>query len=855
MSIKRNLDLWRCCTRNGTLIDPYKTHDGSDGTLASRAIRWLRLSIAASVVAPLAVLIAAAWYTRQATLTQAQISAERTVATLAEHALKVFETQRLVLNQAEEHVQGLNWDQIRGASWLQGYLAWSIKDVPQIDSLWLIAPSGHLAAASIPNRVDPLSRADREYFVAAQNGAEWFIGRPHLGRITNLPVVDIVQRRSAADGHFDGLVLATLDPAYFVNYWRSIAPPEAYRIALYRQDGILVVTTDTATINSIPSLEGKLANSFRKMPDGVWIGPSFVDGVNRIRARRTLPGFGTVLLYGIAVEDVLAGWRQTVVAYCIVAVGASAALTGAMLLALRWVRREQQAARHQHETDVALQARDALYAGVFEKTADGIFVVSVDANGRMNFEACNPALASAIGLRAEDVVGCTPEAVFEGSDAAQLNAHFQECLEQGKPVSFTAELTIQGQRSIWQTNLTPIHDTDQRSVRLVGTTSNVTRQRELEERLRQAQKLEAIGRLTGGIAHDFNNLLTVILGNLGFLKGTLEQTRHRRLLEAAVQAADRAAVITRQMLTFGRRQMFRLELFDLTTLLSELENMIRSAATQAVALNYNLAEYPTVAAIDRTEFELAVLNIAVNARHAMPDGGRLMIRSDIIRVGRKTPELAEHLLPVQYVRLSFSDTGHGMTEAVRKRAFEPYYTTKDVGQGSGLGLSQVYGFIKQSGGHAELESAVGNGTTVILYLPLRDTEVGGQDKEVAAAVKSELNLTVLVVDDTIEVRETVVAILENAGCTTLQAGSGYEALAAIREHCERLDLLLTDIVMPGDMSGLMLAEQASRICPGLRVMLMTGYADTQRGLSKHTVLKKPFKQDDLVLAVKAAIGG
>ena len=451
---------------------------------------------------------------------------------------------------------------------------------------------------------------------------------------------------------------------------------------------------------------------------------------------------------------------------CIVAAGASAALAGAMLLALRWVRREQQSARRQRDTDVALRAREALYAGVFEKTADGIFVVAVGTDGRMNFEACNPALASAIGGRAEDVVGRTPEAIFDGSDAAHLSAHFEECLEQGRPVSFTASLTVQGQRSIWQTNLTPIRDTDQHSVRLVGTTSNVTRQRELEERLRQAQKLEAIGQLTGGIAHDFNNLLTVILGNLGFLRGALEQTRHRRLLETAVQAADRAALVTRQMLTFGRRQMFRLEPLDVNTLLCELENMIRSAATQAVALSYSLAECPTVATIDRTEFELAVLNIAVNARHAMPDGGRLTIRSNPIRAGHFTPELAEHLMPGQYVRLSFSDTGHGMTEAVRIRAFEPYYTTKDVGQGSGFGLSQVYRFIKQSGGHAELESEVGCGTTVILYLPLQHTEAVGQDKE-AAAIKSQLDLTVLVVDDTMEVRDTVVAILKHAGCTII----------------------------------------------------------------------------------------
>ena len=204
-------------------------HHGSDVVTASQAVRWLRLSIAAAVVVPLAVLVAAAWYTRHSTLAQAQSSAERTVATLAEHALKVFETQRLMLNQVEERIRGMSWDEIRDASWLQNYLVWSIKNVPQISLLWLIDPNGHLAAVGRSIPVDSLSRSDREYFVAVRNGAEWFVGRPHLGRTTNVPSVDIVHRRSTVDGYFDGVVGATLDPVYFVNYWRSVAPPRRIR--------------------------------------------------------------------------------------------------------------------------------------------------------------------------------------------------------------------------------------------------------------------------------------------------------------------------------------------------------------------------------------------------------------------------------------------------------------------------------------------------------------------------------------------------------------------------------------------------------------------------------------------------
>jgi PAS domain S-box-containing protein len=821
--------------------------DGAPARQSSRAIRWLRLSIAASLVVPVTILAVAAWYTREAALAEAADNTRRAVATLAEHALKVFETHGLVIDQVDERVRGLTCDAMRNSPDLQQYLARSVRHAPQIETVWVIDESGLICAASNPDRIDRNSRADRDYFSGAQKTDRIFIGRALIGRIGNIPFFSVARRRSSPGGQFTGIVLAAIELKYFIEYYRSIAPAQEHRIALYRKDGALLALTPAASTVVDATREGRVAEWFSVL-EGVRIGPSVADGVERIAAWKVLPDWGIAVTYALGKADVLRDWRDAVLFYGLVAVLASAALVGVAAAALQWVRREQTAA-------AALRSRDALYAGVFQKTMDGIFVVSVTAEGRLAYETINPALERQTGQRAEDVAGRSPEEIFPLDEAAPIVARYRECIERGEPISYSVTATNPGRRTIWQTSLTPIHE-DNRVVRLVGTTSNVTLQTEAEEALRQTQKMEAIGHLTGGIAHDFNNLLTVVIGNLDFLRMSVPEHRQRRMVDAALAAASRGAKLTRQMLTFGRRQMLRPERYDINALLAEFDGMIGSAAAHAVQLEYQFDAAPADCLVDRAELELAILNIAVNARQAMPEGGVLKIETDTIRIAREERDVA--LAQGDYLRIAFSDTGPGMPPDILARAFEPFFTTKDVGQGTGLGLSQVYGFAKQSGGLAAIESTIGSGTTVSLYLPLAtgaDHRAAGVSDERSVSSLVALNGTILVVDDTPDVLETVAEMLEAAGCTVLRAENGEEGLALVRAYCRRLDLMLIDIVMLGGLSGPALADRAMQACPGLKVMLMTGYANAEHFGGDYPLLKKPLRRGDLIAAVGTAISG
>ena len=821
---------------------------------SSRAIFWLRLSVVAAIIVPLAILAVTAWSTRDTTIANAKSSVSHSVAALSEHALKVIETHNLVLHQIDDQMRNQSCDDLRGVPDLQRFLSRAIAHTPQIRAVWVLDNEGYICGASNPALIDDKSRADRDYFIQAQKTGRLVIGRAMTGRINPTPVVPLSIRRSSAAGQFTGIIFATVGLSYFAEYYRSVAPAQEHRIALYRADGALLALSPSTAPPPSPAVEARIAPLFA-IPEGVRHGPSVIDDVRRISAWKVLPEWGVAVTYSLGEADVLREWRGTMTLFALVALLASSALVGVSVLALRWVRREQDAARRQVEAEAALRERDALHASIFQKTADAVFVVAARPGGRLVFETVNPAFELHTGLRAEDVVGRRPDEIYEPDDAGPVVIRCHECLAGGVPISFSTALTFGGRRTMWQASLTPVPDSDDRIVRLVGTMSNITLQRDMEERLRQAQQMEAVGRLAGGIAHDFNNLLTVIMGNLEFLLSGAVQERQRKLIGAATKAAQRAAALTRQMLSFGRRQMLRPGLHDVNDLLRDIEGLIQGTMTQAIALNYQLQDGSCVCSIDRTEFELAILNIAVNARHAMPGGGTLTIRTETVHVDRSASRLAASLASGDYVRITLSDTGHGMPEEVRTRAFEPFFTTRPLGEGSGLGLSQVYGFASQSGGVAELDSLMGDGTSVSLYLPSSDQKGERTIEQGAGAVAARtLTGTVLLVEDEPAVRTTIAAILEHAGCTVLQAADAAEALRVLHSQDRPIDLLLTDIVMSGGMSGVTLADRVKQAFPGVKVMVMTGYAEVAAAADGHTLLKKPFRGEDLVVAVQAALG-
>jgi PAS domain S-box-containing protein len=382
-----------------------------------------------------------------------------------------------------------------------------------------------------------------------------------------------------------------------------------------------------------------------------------------------------------------------------------------------------------------------------------------------------------------------------------------------------------------------------------------------EEALRQSQKMEAVGQLTGGIAHDFNNLLTGIVGSLDLLQTRLDQGRTEnvaRYINAAMTSANRAAALTHRLLAFARRQPLIPKSVDANALVVSLEDLLRRTIGETIDLDIVAASGLWCTLCDPNQLESALLNLAINARDAMPDGGRLTIATANARIGgidADTPAL----LPGDYIRIDVTDTGTGMSPEVAARAFDPFFTTKPIGQGTGLGLSMIYGFARQSNGHVLIDSKQGAGTSVRLYLPRHHGDAA--EERIASAVADEhiaTGETVLVVEDEPVVRGVITEMLHDQGYRVLEATDGPSGLRMLRLN-QRIDLLVTDVGLPG-MNGRQLADQARETRPGLKILFITGYAENvaiakgflQPGME---MITKPFDLDNLSQRIREMVSG
>jgi signal transduction histidine kinase/ActR/RegA family two-component response regulator len=383
--------------------------------------------------------------------------------------------------------------------------------------------------------------------------------------------------------------------------------------------------------------------------------------------------------------------------------------------------------------------------------------------------------------------------------------------------------------------------------------------RRLEAQLRQSQKMEAVGQLTGGVAHDFNNLLTVILGNLDELAEVVDGNPQGLALLGDVRAAaTKAAELTQRLSAFSRQQPLKPSVVDVNRLLTNLEALLRRTLGASIAIEVIRGAGLWMCEVDPIQLESALLNLAVNARDAMPSGGRLTIETANTRVGREYAELHTELQPGQYVLVAVTDNGVGMTESVLSRAFDPFFTTKGPNQGTGLGLSMVYGFVKQSGGHVKLYSEPGEGTTAKIYLPrsLRPIETEERSHGAGRDAQGKGQL-ILVVEDEPNVRNLTVRMLERLGYRVLAAEDGRSALDIIQEQPE-IELLFTDIVLPGGMNGTQLAQRVQRLRPNLPVLYTSGY--TENAVIHHgrldpgvDLLEKPFTRTALAQRIHEAL--
>ncbi len=499
---------------------------------------------------------------------------------------------------------------------------------------------------------------------------------------------------------------------------------------------------------------------------------------------------------------------------------------------------------------------DARFRIVTETLVDGLIVI--DAHGIIRY--VNPGCESLFG-HAEDALLGQNVSILMPPSYANAHDHYLSRHRETRVkriIGVGRELTgLRADGSVFPMYLSVGEAWVDGQTIFVGVIYDLTEKKRAEEMLLHHQKLDAIGQLSGGVAHDFNNILSIIGGNLEMIASHDLSPGARRAILRAQEAANRAVRITHRLLAFARRQPLSRQLLDLNATLQDLLEMLRRSLGETIAVSLRLAPEVGLVDADIDQFETAILNLALNARDAMTNGGQLTIETELVQFDEE-PQTADEVPPGRYVRVSVSDTGHGMAPDVRARAVEPFFTTKEAGAGTGLGLSMVYGFLKQLGGHARIYSEVGLGTRVSLFFP----RAAGIGETLETTAQEDIipgkDEVILVVEDDPEVRLITVARLEGLNYRVVVAVDGQSALAALKAHPEiRAGIL--DVVMPGGMDGHALADAIETIAPGVGLVLTSGYsprmANNPDFPQKRPFLTKPVSRQKLAAAIRSAIGG
>lgn len=486
-----------------------------------------------------------------------------------------------------------------------------------------------------------------------------------------------------------------------------------------------------------------------------------------------------------------------------------------------------------------------------ERALSGLLLTSVPAgivayDTELRVTIWNPVMERIFGLPAPAVLGRSLARVIGDGQKENIEQRLRDALDGiSGPIEEIELTTLASGQVVLESQHAPLRGGDGQIVGGAAFFREMTERRRAEEQLRQAQKMETIGQLTGGVAHDFNNLLAAIQGNLELLRKRVpDDPQIRRFIDGALQGAQRGASLTSRLLAFARRQDLKPEATDLSQLLDGMRALMERSLGPLIAIDFSVEAGLPPARVDANQLELAILNLAVNARDAMPDGGRLEI--DLRQVNGRDSGLG---LSGPYLRLAVRDTGFGMDEKTLKSAIEPFFSTKELGKGTGLGLSMVHGLAVQLGGALHLTSRVGEGTTAELWLPVAASPV----KEVPL-MPLEQTLTpppssvILVVDDDALINMSTVDMVQDLGHTVLEAYSGKEALQILGSG-QRVDALITDYAMPG-MTGVELADRARELHPGLPILLATGYADLPSGTTTDLPrLAKPYQQAELATQI------
>jgi two-component system NtrC family sensor kinase len=662
------------------------------------ALRLLKTMLVASIVFPAAFFVYASWLNYHNAFARADEQLAASLNILSEQASKVFQSVDLTFAGVDAVLGDLDDDQIKGsAQTLHFQLSKLEKALNAVDGILVVDKSGHtlISSAVYPIPSDA-GVADRDYFLAqVDRDMGTYVGQILQPRVRKEPFFGVSRRRPARNGEFNGVIMVSVVPKVFSDFYDKLGRDTAASFSLARSDGAILARhpDPPGGVSHFGRNSGFMLNVTSNPEGGIVTSNNSVDGVQRRIAYRKLGYSNLYVSDGLATHAILVDWMWLMASHLLFGVPATTFL---FILVLLTKRRTQ-----------------ALY----------------------------------------------------------MEAERREIAEQA---------------------------------------------------LRQSQKMEAVGQLTGGVAHDFNNLLTIIIGNLGIAKRGVVEARAERALNNALVGAERAAQLTQRLLAFSRRQPLNPRVLDVNKLILSISDLLVRTLGENIELETIGGAGLWSVEVDASELESTLLNLALNARDAMPEGGKLTIETSNAYLDEEYCRQHDGVVPGQYILISVSDSGAGMSTDTIDRAFEPFFTTKEAGKGTGLGLSQVYGFMKQSEGHVKIYSEHGEGTTIKLYLPRRDgdeVEISAEDSEGSDRGHGEI---ILVVEDDDGVRQYAAEILRDLNYQIIEAKDSATALRLL-DADKKFDLLLTDVVLPGK-NGRELADEVEKRRPEVKIIFMTGYS-------------------------------
>jgi PAS domain S-box-containing protein len=811
------------------------------------------------------------WLHREQTLSSAQTRAENLADILGDHLGRTVGAIDAALTQLALHSQRVGGPGAAASAWTP-VLDATLAGLAGVGALTVTDETGIVIHSTLAPIVGQ-SRADRWLFrqIASDPAAGLVADTPFAGMRNGKFLMPLGRRLTTADGRFAGLVVATLEPELLRGFYRTIdVGPNGLSWVLHPA-GYVMIREPSAVDPIGQSAHGNplLVHAQDGPAAGYLHAPLTPAGRPYLSAYRRLAYPPLVVAVSLAEGDVLAEWRHAaLIASALVAVVG-------LLLAFAFLSINGEIrARAQAERRASLQA-EALSAALGERDRAGAalritearfqaimdhapLVVTVrDRAGRYLF--VNRMWEQLTGVPAAEAVGQRAEQFWSKDLIDRRNEIDAQVFATRKPHQTELVLDMpSGPRTAFVVKF-PLGD-PAGEIDAIGTVSvDITSQKQAEQQLAHAQKMDAVGQLTGGVAHDFNNMLTAILLNADVLASQLQDESLRALAEAMRAAAERGAELTGRLLAFGRRQTLAPQPTNVNELLAGMERLMRRTLGENIEIKLLCDDDLWLATVDPGQLENAVLNLAVNARDAMPQGGRLTFRTANVELDAEDAAIDLDAKAGQYVMIVATDTGTGMTPDVLARAFEPFFTTKEVGKGTGLGLSMVYGFVKQSEGHVRIYSERGMGTAIKLYLPRSQQARALAPAPPAAPVRLATgNETILLVEDDRLVRAHTTIQLRDLGYDVVAAEHAQQALEAVERGCVP-DLLFTDIVMPGPLNGRDLAQKLSRRWPNLKVLYTSGYAHgaidaagADSVFGRH-MLAKPYRRRDLAAKVREVL--